>query len=315
MSKGLFTNSDILSLSQFDQKSLARLFKATNRIIALIKKNKCSNVLNGSAIALLFFEPSTRTHNSFSSAAQRLGAGVIGIQDTSLTSMLKGESFEDTIRMMDGYADLIVIRHSESGSAKRAADVAGVPVVNAGDGGNEHPTQGLLDLFTIHQRFKRLDNLIVVTGPDPLHSRTIRSLLTGLSLFKNNLVYLLSPKELRLAIDLKKELVNRGLKIVEIEDISDIPNNAHIWYWNRLQKERFAQEMDYKKGMSLYKVTNQLLALKGNKNMIIMDPLPRIDEIAVEVDTDPRAYYFQQAKNGLYIRMALLALIMNRLKV
>lgn len=313
MSRGLFTNSDILSISQFDQNTLTRLFKATNRVIQLIKNNKCSNVLKGSAIALLFFEPSTRTHNSFSSAAQRLGAGVIGIQDTSLTSMNKGESFEDTIRMIDGYSDLIVIRHPEAGSAQRAATVADAPVINAGDGGNEHPTQGLLDLFTIHQKFKRLDNLIVVTGPDPLHSRTIRSLLTGLSLFKNNIVYLLSSKDLRLDADFKKEVISRGLKIVEIEDISDIPNNAHIWYWNRFQKERFAQEMDYKNSMSLYRITNQLLALKGNKNMIIMDPLPRIDEIAEEVDIDPRAYYFQQAKNGLYIRMALLALILNRI--
>lgn len=312
MSRGLFKNSDILSLSQFDPKSLTRLFKAANRIIQLSKKNKCSNVLKGSAIALLFFEPSTRTHNSFSSAAQRLGAGVIGIQDTSLTSMNKGESFEDTIRMIDGYSDLIVIRHSESGSAQRAAEVAEVPVVNAGDGGNEHPTQGLLDLYTIYSRFGRLSKLKVLVAGDLRYGRTARSLLQGLSLYAGNTAYLLAPKQLRLNPDLLKSL-RKKMKIVEIDNEKQIPDDCNVWYWTRIQKERLASKNLAKKIKTPFIVTNKLLSEKGSKKMIIMHPLPRVGEIATEVDSDPRAYYFQQAKNGLYIRMALLALILKKI--
>lgn len=312
MSRGLYKNSDILSLSQFDQKSLALLFKATNRVIQLIKKNKCSNVLKGSAIALLFFEPSTRTHNSFSSAAQRLGAGVIGIQDTSLTSMLKGESFEDTIRMINGYSDLIVIRHSENGSAKRAADAAEIPVINAGDGSNEHPTQALLDLFTIQSRFKKLTNLKVLVAGDLLYGRTARSLLQGLSLYKGNTIYLLSPKQLRMDPILLRKL-KKDLKIVEIFTEKQIPEDCHVWYWTRIQRERIKSKKLLKDVKKSFIVTKRLLEKKGNKKMIIMHPLPRIEEISTEVDSDPRAFYFKQAKNGLYIRMALLALILKKI--
>lgn len=312
MSKGLYKNSDILSLSQFDQKSLTQLFKATKRIIALIKNNKCRNVLKGSAIALLFFEPSTRTHNSFSSAAQRLGAGVIGIQDTSLTSMLKGESFEDTIRMIDGYSDLIVIRHPENGSAKRAADAASVPVINAGDGSNEHPTQALLDLYTIYSKFGKLSSLKILVAGDLLYGRTARSLLQGLSLFKGNTIYLLSPKKLKMDSNLIKNLKNK-LKIIEIETEKQIPTDCNVWYWTRIQKERIKSKALQKSIKNAFIITKKLLADKGNKKMIIMHPLPRVGEIATEVDTDPRAFYFQQAKNGLYIRMALLALILKKI--
>lgn len=312
MSKGLYKNSDILSLSQFDQKSLTQLFKATKRIIALIKNNKCSNVLKGSAIALLFFEPSTRTHNSFSSAAQRLGAGVIGIQDTSLTSMLKGESFEDTIRMIDGYSDLIVIRHPENGSAKRAADAASVPVINAGDGSNEHPTQALLDLYTIYSKFGKLSSLKILVAGDLLYGRTARSLLQGLSLFKGNTIYLLSPKKLKMDSNLIKNLKNK-LKIIEIETEKQIPTDCNVWYWTRIQKERIKSKALQKSIKNAFIITKKLLTDKGNKKMIIMHPLPRVGEIATEVDTDPRAFYFQQAKNGLYIRMALLALILKKI--
>lgn len=311
---GLYKSCDILSISQFDIKSLTRLFLATNRIIALIKKNKCSNVLKGSAVALLFFEPSTRTHNSFASAAQRLGAGVIGIQDTSLTSMKKGESFEDTIRMIDGYSDLIVIRHPQNGSAKKAADAATAPVVNAGDGSNEHPTQALLDLYTIKSRFGKLTNLKVLIAGDLLYGRTARSLLQGLSLYKGNTIYLLSPKHLRMDPVLLRRL-REDMAVIEISSEKQIPNDCHVWYWTRIQKERIKSKKLLSEVRNSFVVTNKLLKKKGNEKMIIMHPLPRVGEISTEVDSDSRAYYFQQAKNGLYIRMALLALIMNKLKV
>jgi len=242
-----------------------------------------------------------------------LGAGVIGIQDTSLTSMRKGESFEDTIRMIDGYSDLIVIRHPESGSAKKAADVAIAPVINAGDGSNEHPTQMLLDLYTIYQKFKRMKNVKCVVGRDPLHSRTIRSFLLGLTLYPHSSAYILAAKENRISKDLLAELRKRGLKVYEIFSEKEIPVDADVWYWNRIQQERFKTKKDYLRNKNKFIITPKLLKEKGNTKMIIMNPLPRAEEIVTEVDADPRAYYFQQAKNGLYVRMALLALILKKI--
>ncbi len=312
MSKGLYANNDILSLGQFDKQSVEKIFRITKKIITLSKKNKCSNVLKGSIVALLFFEPSTRTYNSFSSAAQRLGAGVIGLRDTSVTSMVKGETFEDTIRIYNGYSDLIVMRHPESGAAARGAAVAEVPLINAGDGANEHPTQTLLDLFTIKSKFGRLDNLKILMAGDLLYGRTIRSLLQGLSFYKGNTVYLLSPNELRLDPKLILSL-KKHIKIIEIEKESQIPNDCNVWYWTRIQKERFTSKKLLKTVKNSFIVNKKLLEAKGNKNLIVMHPLPRIGEISEEIDTDPRAMYFQQAKNGLYVRMALLAAVLNKL--
>lgn len=313
MSKGLYAGKDILSLAQFDRKSIDKILHSTKKIIALSNKNKCSNVLKGSIIALLFFEPSTRTYNSFSSAAQRLGAGVIGLRDISVTSMVKGETFEDTIRIYNGYSDLIVMRHPESGSAAQGAAVADVPLINAGDGANEHPTQTLLDLYTIKSKFGRLSNLKVVIGGDPLHSRAMRSLALGLSLYSNNTVYFLSPKKLSLSRDLFAQLKKKGLKVEEIFNEKDMPLDAHIWYWNRIQKERFVSRKEAKKIKESFVVTPSFLKKYGNKKLIIMNPLPRIDEISIEVDSDPRSVYFEQAKNGMYVRMALLASVLNKI--
>lgn len=312
MSKGLYAGKDILSLAQFDRKSIDKILHSTKKIIALSNKNKCSNLLKGSIIALLFFEPSTRTYNSFSSAAQRLGAGVIGLRDISVTSMVKGETFEDTIRIYNGYSDLIVMRHPESGSAAQGAVVADVPLINAGDGANEHPTQTLLDLFTIKSKLGRLSNLKILMAGDLLYGRTIRSLLQGLSYYEGNTVYLLSPKELRLDKKIKRSLESR-IKIVEIEKESQIPTDCNVWYWTRIQKERFTSKNLLKRMKNAFVVNKKLLDAKGNKSMIIMHPLPRIGEISEEIDTDPRAMYFQQAKNGLYVRMALLASVLNKI--
>ncbi len=312
MSKGLYAGKDILSLAQFDRKSIDKILHSTKKIIALSNKNKCSNVLKGSIIALLFFEPSTRTYNSFSSAAQRLGAGVIGLRDISVTSMVKGETFEDTIRIYNGYSDLIVMRHPESGSAAQGAAVADVPLINAGDGANEHPTQTLLDLFTIKSKLGRLSNLKILMAGDLLYGRTIRSLLQGLSYYEGNTVYLLSPKELRLDKKIKRSLESR-IKIVEIEKESQIPTDCNVWYWTRIQKERFTSKNLLKRMKNAFVVNKKLLYAKGNKSLVIMHPLPRIGEISEEIDTDPRAMYFQQAKNGLYVRMALLASVLNKI--
>ena len=214
--------------------------------------------------------------------------------------------------MIDGYSDLIVIRHPENGSAKRAADVATAPVINAGDGSNEHPTQALLDLYTIQSRFGKLTNLKVLVAGDLLYGRTARSLLQGLSLYKGNTIYLLSPKQLRIDSVLLKRL-RKDLTVIEISNEKQIPDDCHVWYWTRIQKERIKSKKLLNELKNTFVVTNKLLEKKGNKKMIIMHPLPRVGEISTEVDSDPRALYFQQAKNGLYIRMALLALILKKI--
>lgn len=310
-----FSRKDILSFTQFDPISIELVFKKTDVIKNAILKSKAYNMpLRGNVIALLFFEPSTRTQNSFSSAVQRLGGGVIGIQDTNLSSMAKGESFEDSIRIISGYSDGIIIRHPQEGSADKAAELTTLPVVNAGDGGNEHPTQTLLDLYTIREKCKRLHNLTVVMGSDPLHSRSIRSFALGLSMYKNNTIYFVSPSHLRIDPQFKKKLVNAGVTVHEIEKMNDIPKNADIWYWNRLQRERFKNLNEYKKSLGTYAITMKVLKERGNKDLFILDPLPRVEEILTEVDADPRALYFHQARNGLYVRMALLDLIFSKKK-
>lgn len=310
-----FSRKDILTLDQFDPISVNVLFKKTDSIKYCIQKGKAYEMpLKRSVIALLFFEPSTRTQNSFSSAVQRLGGGVIGIQDTALTSMAKGESFEDTIRIIAGYSDGIVIRHPLNGSAQNAARLTSLPVINAGDGSNEHPTQTLMDLYTIYEKLGRLNNLTIVMGPDPSHSRSIHSLSLGLSLYKNNTIYLLSPKTLRCSPQFVRELKLRGARVIEINNQNEIPKDAHIWYWNRLQKERFENVKEYERNLGKFTLTLKLLKSKGNKNLFILDPLPRVEEIVPEVDDDPRAMYFHQARNGLYVRMALLSLLFSKSK-
>lgn len=309
--KGSFKSKDILTLDQFNRSSLLKLFKKTDAIVRSIHRNKQSSILKGRIIALLFFEPSTRTFNSFSSAVQRLGGGVISLQNIATTSIVKGESFEDSIKTIESYADAIVIRHPEVGSAQKAADTALIPVINAGDGGNQHPTQTFLDLYTIYKHFGRLNNLKFVICGDPLHSRSIRSLVQSLSLFYKNTIYLLSPEELKLSRDLYNKLKQSGLKLFEITSEKEIPKDADVWYWNRIQKERFKSIKEYRQSMGKFTISKNLLKKRGNKNMIILDPLPRVEEINPEVDADPRAYYFQQAKNGLYVRMALLKLVLG----
>ena len=305
------TGNDIISLSQFDKNTVQLILKRTDKILQLMKKNKCSDVLKGSVIALLFFEPSTRTFNSFSSAAQRLGAGIISLRDLSISSMVKGETLEDTTRIYSGYADAIVVRGPEQGTAQRVADAADVPVINAGDGVGEHPTQTFLDLYTIQKKFGRLSSLRVAMVGDLLNGRTIHSLIRGLSYYPRNTVYLLSPKKLRLNKELIKEVENR-ITIIEIDSVRELPTDMHVWYWTRVQKERFASKQEYLKLKNSFILTSRLLKERGNSKMIIMHPLPRVNEIPNEIDNDPRAYYFQQARNGLLVRMALLSLVLGK---
>ena len=310
-----FVNKDILSLDQFDQKSIQTLFKTAETIAAQMKKGKIFDLLTGKVINLLFFEPSTRTFGSFVSAVKRLGGQTIEYQDPAETSSyVKGETLEDTTRVFECYSDMIIIRHPEAGAAKRVADVVQVPVINGGDGPAEHPTQALYDMFTIYQKFGHLDNLVGVIGGDLLYGRTAHSLIKGLSIYKNNTFYLLAPKPLQLSDGMIRSFTKRGVKLIPIENTEEIPTNAHFWYWTRVQKERFINGEDYEEIKNQFIITPKLAKEKGNKDMIIMHPLPRVGEIDPRLDSDPRAVYLPiQIKNGLYIRMALLALIFGKM--
>ncbi len=313
---GQFKNKDILSLDQFSQKDLKILFSHIKRMKSIAVKAMPCNIIAGKNVVLLFYEPSSRTRGSFDVAAKQLGGQTIVIENPQqFSSVAKGETFEDTIRVFEAYSDLIVLRHPEEGSSEKAAKIAKfVPIINAGDGKGEHPTQALYDLYTIYEKHKKLDNLVGLMAGDMLNGRTVHSLIRGLSLYKNNTIYLLSPKELKLAKENFLNFSKRGIKLIEITSEKEIPKNAHFWYWTRVQKERFKNYKTYEKLKTKFTVTKKLLNKYGNKNMILMHPLPRVGEISTEVDNDPRAVYLRtEIRNGLYVRMALIGLVLGKL--
>lgn len=313
---GNFKNKDILSLEQFSPKDISILFKHTDNLKQIAVRAKPSKILAGNVVILLFYEPSSRTFASFSSAVKRLGGQTIEIQNPQqVSSVAKGETLEDTIRTFESYSNAIIMRNPVIGSAQIAADASSVPLINAGDGTGEHPTQALLDLYTIYEKFHRLDNLTALLGGDMLNGRTIHSLLKGLALYPKNTVYLLSPQTLRLSRNDYSAFIKKGLKLIEIKREKDIPKNADFWYWTRVQKERFKNLKSYEKVKNRFVVTQKLLEAFGNNKMILMHPLPRVGEIATEVDNDPRSVYLRlQMRNGMYVRMALLALVLERIK-
>jgi aspartate carbamoyltransferase catalytic subunit len=313
---GQFHRQDILSLDQFSAFDLHRLFVLAREMKQLVINHEPSSLLAGYLVSLLFFEPSSRTFGSFAAAVKRLGGQTLEIQNPeTVSSVNKGESFEDTIRTFEAYSDAIVLRHWRPGSARIAADVASIPLINAGDGNNEHPTQTLLDLFTIYEHFGRLDHLTCLLAGDPLNSRVIHSMLRGLSLFPGNIVYLLSPEQLRLSrADLCHWQQRHTIHIEEISSERDIPEQCDLWYWTRIQKERFASQAEYEQAMRQgFVVTPELFHARAGRRTVLMDPLPRVATIDPAVDGDERALYFRsQIRNGLYIRMALLALVLGR---
>lgn len=313
---GDFRGKDIVSFDQFSPHDLRILFALTGDMKRIAVNGTSSHLLAGMLVSLLFFEPSSRTFGSFAAAVKRLGGQTIEIQNpASVSSVSKGESFEDTIRVFEAYSNALVLRHPLAGSAKVAAETArAVPVINAGDGSNEHPTQTLLDLYTLYERFGRLDHLVGLLAGDPLNSRTLHSLMRGLSLFENNTVYLLSPRQLQLSRDEFRYLNARGLNIIEITSERDIPRGCHFWYWTRVQKERFASVEEYHAAMQdSFVVTPALLDRYASHDMILMDPLPRVNSVDPAVDGDERAVYLRsQIRNGLYTRMALLALVLGK---
>ncbi len=270
------------------------------------KNGKIEKLLIDKIIACVFFEPSTRTRLSFETAALKLGAQVISVENAKEnSSSYKGETIEDSARILSIYADAIVMRHSIAGSVEKAVSVATKSIINAGDGPNQHPSQGLLDLYTIKKELGRLDNLTVAFVGDLLFSRTIRSLIPLLGLYSNNKLIFISPRRLELPKEYVDDLKNKGIDILETDDFEKGLESADIVYMTRVQKERFDDINEYNNVKDSYVLGLDKLN-KMKNDAIIMHPLPRINEIAQEVDSDPRAAYFRQAENGLYVRMALL---------
>lgn len=297
---------NIISASQFKKEDIENILARAKVMEEECNKGKVKPILKNKIVACFFFEPSTRTRLSFETAALKLGAQVISAENAmSNSSSYKGESIEDTTKMLCCYADIIVIRHSQAGMLDRAAKVVTKPLINAGDGANQHPSQGLLDLYTIKKEHGRLNNLNIGFGGDLLNSRTLKSLVPFLRLYEGNKFYFISPKELELPREFVEELRKSGVVFEELRSLEEKLIELDILYMTRVQKERFENEKDYEKVKNLFILKKE--NLKNLKpNAIIMHPLPKINEIELEIDADPRAAYFRQAQNGLYVRMALL---------
>lgn len=296
----------LVSINTLSREKILQLIKRAEEF----EKNPNSKILDGKIVATLFFEPSTRTRLSFETAANRLGAKVIGFADPKITSGTKGETLKDTIMMVQNYADVIVMRHYLEGAALYASEVANVPIINAGDGANQHPTQTMLDLYSIYKTQGTLDNLNIFLVGDLKYGRTVHSLLMALRHF-NPTFHFIAPKELAMPEEYKAYCREYGIKYVEIEDFNeDVIADADILYMTRVQRERFTDLMEYERVKDVYILKASMLA-KARENMKILHPLPRVNEIAYDVDDDPHAYYFQQAQNGLYAREAIICDVLN----
>lgn len=296
----------LVSINTLSREKILQLIKRAEEF----EKNPNSKILDGKIVATLFFEPSTRTRLSFETAANRLGAKVIGFADPKITSGTKGETLKDTIMMVQNYADVIVMRHYLEGAALYASEVANVPIINAGDGANQHPTQTMLDLYSIYKTQGTLDNLNIFLVGDLKYGRTVHSLLMALRHF-NPTFHFIAPKELAMPEEYKAYCREYGIKYVEIEEFNeDVIADADILYMTRVQRERFTDLMEYERVKDVYILKASMLA-KTRENMKILHPLPRVNEIAYDVDDDPHAYYFQQAQNGLYAREAIICDVLN----
>lgn len=273
------------------------------------EQNPKQKILSDKVVATLFFEPSTRTRLSFESAANQLGARIIGFSDPGGTSVQKGESLHDTIIMVASYADLIVMRNPKEGSSRYASEVSAVPVINAGDGANQHPTQCMLDLYSIRKTQGTLDNLNIAFVGDLKYGRTVHSLVQAMCNF-NATFHLVSPEELKLPSSVKMSIKNAGLKYHQYTDIKEIIPVADIIYMTRVQRERFPDPMEYERVKDSC-ILNAAMLEGCKPNMRVLHPLPRVNEIATDVDKTPYAYYFQQAQNGVYVRQALMAAILG----
>jgi aspartate carbamoyltransferase catalytic subunit len=298
-------NKSLVSIDDYTKEQQLHILD----LAAGFEKNPVQNILQDYVVATLFFEPSTRTRLSFESAASRLGAKVIGFSEATTSSVSKGESLNDTILTVSNYSDIIVMRHPREGSARYASEVSPVPVINAGDGANQHPTQTLLDMYSIQKTQGKLDGLQIVFVGDLKYGRTVHSLTFALCNF-NTTFHLVSPGSLKLPSYVKRKIKDNNLEYHQYTDLSEAIPKADILYMTRIQKERFSDPIEYEQVKNAYILKEEML--KNSKSSLkVLHPLPRVNEIETDVDSNEKAYYFQQAQNGVYVRQALLAAILG----
>ncbi|MDA3780521.1 MAG: aspartate carbamoyltransferase [Bacteroidales bacterium] len=298
-------NRHLVSINDFTKEDIYKILD----LAADFEKKPVQDLLSKKVIATLFFEPSTRTRLSFESAINRLNGKFIGFTNAASSSVSKGESLKDTIKTVSNYSDMIIMRHPVDGSARYASEVSSVPVINAGDGSNQHPTQTLLDLYTIRETQGTLENLNIYFVGDLKYGRTVHSLLMAMAHF-NTTFNFISPKELKIPSEYKLFLEKKGLTYYEHSDFSDIISHADIIYMTRIQRERFSDPMEYEKTKNSYVLKNSMLK-NTKKNMKVLHPLPRVNEIHLDVDENEKAYYFKQALNGVFTRQAIISAILG----
>jgi len=308
--EGRLYGKHILSVSQFARDDLEEIFAVAEEMRAMVKRVGTFDLLKGKVLANLFYEPSTRTSSSFIAAIERLGGSAIPINEVRYSSVTKGESLPDTVRTLESYADVIVLRHPETGSAATAAKYCRKPIINAGDGTGEHPTQALLDLFTIREELGAIDGLTITMLGDLKYGRTVHSLARLLALYKVKLNFI-APEILRMPRERIEELRAHEIPQAEHDSLEDVLAETDVLYVTRVQKERFENPEQYESVKNAYIIDPEIMA-RAKKKMILMHPLPRVNEITIEVDDDPRAAYFRQMEYGLYVRMALLAMVLGK---
>jgi len=304
-----FKGKHILHGNQFSKEDFDKIMQVADEFEQGLEKGETYDLMKGKVLAALFFEPSTRTRLSFESAMSRLGGGIISVASGATSSASKGESIGDTALTVSQYADVIVMRHPQVGSAAEAAEVATVPVINAGDGAGQHPTQALLDVYTIQKEIGRLDGIKVSLVGDLKYGRTVHALVELLSLYDIGL-RLVSPGSLKMPADIVSNLKEKGLEVIETDNLVEAAADSDLLYVTRIQKERFSDVNEYERLKGAYVIDNTLLK-KVKEGVTIMHPLPRVDEIATEVDSYKGAAYFRQVRNGILVRMALLALVLG----
>ena len=306
----LFYGKDILSVKQFDRADLSYIFGVAHEMREMVTRVGSFDLLKGKILANLFYEPSTRTSSSFISAMERLGGSVISINEVTYSSVAKGESLPDTIRTLECYADVIVLRHPELGASAMAAQYARKPIINAGDGVGEHPTQALLDMFTIVEELREVDGLTVTMLGDLKYGRTVHSLARLLALY-NVKINFVSPDILPMPSEIIQELRAGEIELAQYSELADVLPETDVLYVTRVQKERFENPEEYELVKGVYHITPETMT-SAKDRMVVMHPLPRVGEISMEVDADPRAAYFRQMEYGQYVRMALLALVLGK---
>ncbi len=297
---------DLISITDYSKDDYMKIMQ----LAAEFEENPNQDLLQGKVVASLFFEPSTRTRLSFETAISRLGGKIIGIADPGSSSTSKGETLHDTIKMVSNYVDLIVMRHPLEGAARYAAEVSPVPVINAGDGANQHPTQTLLDMYSILKTQGSLNNLNIFLVGDLKYGRTVHSLLMAMSEFENPIFNFIAPPELQMPDEYKLFLREKNILYFEHREFTEIISEADIIYMTRVQKERFSDPMEYEQVKNVYILRNNMLS-KTKSNLKILHPLPRVNEINTDVDKNEKAYYFEQARNGIFAREAIISHIMK----